>query len=157
MRLESILKKLEAILTEKDGRKAKQKLLELIEEIRTRLEAQKNKEDGKAIQHLMGWYLNLWQDKPPEMLRYMDYKSIVAKHLRELTAIYRRNGEDIEELKKDYEEFKKSWGKGDRGILHFRHALRYIKQQEGKSQWVDEEYKTGKSFWGEDDKLPWEE
>lgn len=155
MRIETIIKRLEEALTERDGRKAREKLEKLLYELKLRA-SRKDQDDGKVLQHMVGWYLQLWEQKPPEMYRFLDHKSIVAKQLRELITIYRRNGEDIEKLKEDYEEFRKTWHKGDKGILHFRSALRYIKQRQG-SEWVDEEYKTGKDFWGEGDNLPWEE
>ncbi len=147
MKIETIIKRIEEILAERDGRKAKEKLVKLLQEMKLKAENKKSQDNGKVLQYLMGWYLQLWDEKPPEMFRFVDFKSIVAKQFKELAEIYKRNGEDIEKLKEDYEEFKKAWSKGDKGILHFRSALRYIKKQDQGSEWVDEDYKVEKNFW----------
>jgi len=164
-----ILKRLDRILEllmQKDIRGAFKVLMEL----KVRLEAEireeeEDKEEGKKLQHLMGWYLKLWDNRPPESLRFVDYKSIIGKHLRELAEIYERNGESIEDLKRDYEAFKNS-RKDWNGILQFRRELPNLKNakgnewssldnQRGKDYylrgWVDEE----KPFGSEDDNFSW--
>ena len=164
-----ILKRLDRILEllmQKDIRGAFKVLMEL----KVRLEAEireeeEDKEEGKKLQHLMGWYLKLWDNRPPESLRFVDYKSIIGKHLRELAEIYERNGESIEDLKRDYETFKNS-RKDWNGILQFRRELPNLKNakgnewsspdnQRGKDYylegWVDEE----KPFGSEDDNFSW--
>jgi len=96
-------------------------LLELKHRLREEIEKKESKKDySDKLRHLMGWYLSLWNDKPPEALRFMQPKAIIGKHLKELIAIYEQNGEDIETLKKDYEHFRETWKTGDRGIMHFR-------------------------------------
>ncbi|MCI4453551.1 MAG: hypothetical protein JHC25_01220, partial [Thermodesulfobacterium sp.] len=128
-------------------------------ELKARLEAEirekeEDKEEGKKLQHLVGWYLRLWDNRPPEALRFVDYKTIIGKHLRELIQIYERNEEDIESLKKDYEAFKQSrrdWN----GILQFRRELPNLKNAKG-NEWSSEENRRGKDYylqgWGEEEK-----
>jgi hypothetical protein len=153
-----ILKKIEKVLellTQKNIREAFKVLMEL----KVRLEAEireeeEDKEEGKKIQHLMGWYLKLWENRPPESLRFVDYKSIIGKHLRELAEIYERNGESIEDLKQDYEAFKNSrrdWN----GILQFRQQLPNLKNAKG-NEWSSPDNQRGKDYylkgWGEEEK-----
>jgi hypothetical protein len=145
--------------------------IKVLMEIKVRLEAklkeeEEDKEEGKKLQHLMGWYLRLWDNRPPESLRFVDYKTIIGKHLRELIQIYERNGESVEDLKRDYEAFKNS-RKDWNGILQFRQQLPNIKQSQGK-EWSSYENLRGKDFYlkgwvdgeekpfdSEDDELPW--
>ena len=166
-----ILKKVEKaieLLTQKNIREA----FKVLMEIKVRLEAEireeeEGKGEGKKLQHLMGWYLKLWDNRPPEALRFVDYKHIIGKHLRELLEIYERNGEDIESLKRDYEAFKQSrrdWN----GILQFRQQLPNLKNAKG-SEWSSAENQRGKDYylrgWGDegenklwrndDDEIPW--
>jgi hypothetical protein len=144
-----ILKKIDKALehlTQKNIREA----LKVLMEIKVRLEAEmreeeEDREEGKKLQHLMGWYLRLWENRPPEALRFVDYKHIIGKHLKELAEIYERNGEDIESLKKDYEVFKQSrrdWN----GILQFRQNLPNLKRANGK-EWSSYENLRGKDFY----------
>ncbi len=158
MRLKTIIKRLEEILEAKTPYEAREKIKALLLQLKAQAEQEERRKDyGKALQHLMGWYLDIWQEQPPEALRFIKYKDIIAKHLKELIEIYTRNGEDIETLKADYERFKENTKKGDRGILHFRNALRFIKQS-GDKEWVSEEYRRGKEeytkLWGEEDEIP---
>jgi len=166
-----ILKKVERaieLLAQKNIREA----FKVLMEIKVRLEAEirkeeTEKEDGKKLQHLMGWYLKLWDNRPPESFRFTDYKYIIGKHLRELAEIYERNGEGVEELKRDYEAFKQSRQQWN-GILQFRRELPNLKNAKG-NEWSSEENQRGKDFylkgWGEegenklwrdeDDEIPW--
>jgi len=129
-------------------------LLQLHARLKEEIEKDERKEHGKELQHLMGWYLSVWGNSPPEALRFISYKEIIGKHLRELLLIYQQNGKGVEELKRDYEEYKKTKQKG---ILEFRRDLPYLKQQ--KPEWVSRENSRGKDFylskWREDDELPW--
>jgi len=153
-----ILKKIDRaleLLMRRDIKEAFKVLMEL----KTRLEMEmkeeeEEKEDGKKLQHLMGWYLKLWDNRPPEALRFVDYKHIIGKHLRELLEIYERNGEDIESLKRDYEAFKQSrrdWN----GILQFRQNLPNIKKAKG-SEWSSTDNQRGKDYylrgWSDEEK-----
>ncbi len=128
-------------------------------ELKTRLEAElreeeEEKESGKKVQHLMGWYLRLWDNRPPESFRFTDYKYIIGKHLKELAEIYERNGESIEDLKRDYEVFKNS-RKDWNGILQFRQNLPNLKRANGK-EWSSYENLRGKDYylrgWGDEEK-----
>jgi hypothetical protein len=144
-----ILKKIDKVLEllmQKNIREA----LKVLMEIKVRLEAEireeeEGKEEGKKLQHLMGWYLKLWDNRPPEALRFVDYKHIIGKHLKELAEIYERNGEDIESLKRDYEAFKQS-RKDWNGILQFRQNLPNIKKANG-SEWSSYENQRGKDYY----------
>jgi len=91
---------------------------------------------NKKLQHLMGWYLKLWNDKPPEALRFVTYKELLGKHFKELIQIYERNGETIDDLKTDYEEYRKkaTAKKGTGGLLEFRLRLPKIKAMQGKKE-----------------------
>jgi hypothetical protein len=166
-----ILKKVERaleLIMQKDIRGALMVLMEL----KTRLEMEmkeEEKEDGKKLQHLMGWYLRVWDNRPPESFRFTDFKYIIGKHLKELAEIYERNGEDIESLKRDYEAFRQS-RKDWNGILQFRQNLPNIKKAKG-SEWSSTDNLRGKDYylqgWGEekegksklwedkDDEIPW--
>jgi hypothetical protein len=165
-----ILKKIEKsleLIVQKDIRGA----LKILMELKVRLEAEireeeEGKEEGKKLQHLMGWYLSIWNNQPPESFRFTDYKYIIGKHLRELLRIYERNGESIEDLKRDYETFKnsrKDWS----GILQFRQQLPNLKSAKG-TEWSSEENRRGKDYYLEgwvdegnklwrddDDEIPW--
>ena len=152
--LKKINKTLE-LLMEKDIRGAFKVLMEL----KARLEAEvreeeEGKEGGKKIQHLMGWYLKLWDNRPPEALRFVDFKHIIGKHLKELAEIYERNGESIEDLKRDYEAFKNS-RKDWNGILQFRQQLPNLKNAKG-TEWSSPDNQRGKDYylrgWGDEEK-----
>jgi hypothetical protein len=123
-------------------------LFELRNKLREEIEKEEKKEiDNRELRHLVGWYLQIWDNKPPEMFRYaVEYKAIIAKHLKELTQIYKRNGEDIEQLKRDYENFKrtrKDWN----GLLNFRNQLPNIKNKPNNKDWVSQENSRGKDFY----------
>jgi hypothetical protein len=142
-----ILKKIDKaleLLTQKNIREAFKVLMEL----KTRLEMEmkeEEKEDGKKLQHLMGWYLRLWDNRPPESLRFVDYKTIIGKHLKELAEIYERNGEDIETLKRDYEAFRSARQQWN-GILQFRQQLPNLKNAKG-NEWSSPENQRGKNYY----------
>jgi len=133
--------------------------IKVLMEIRARLEMEmkeeeEEKEDGKKLQHLMGWYLSIWNNQPPESFRFTDYKYIIGKHLRELAEIYERNGENIEDLKRDYEAFKNS-RKDWNGILQFRQNLPNLKRVNGK-EWSSTDNQRGKDYylrgWSDEEK-----
>jgi len=138
--------------------------IDIVHELKARLEEEIEKEEqrgeyAKELQHLMGWYLNLWNQKPPEMFKYsIEYRAIIGKHLKDLIQIYIRNNEDIEQLKKDYENFKKS-RKEWNGILQFRNHLPNIKGKSDNKEWCSPENQRGKDYylrgWAKDDDLPW--
>jgi hypothetical protein len=153
-----ILKKIDKaleLLMHKNIREA----LKVLMELKARLEMEmkkeeEEKEDGKKLQHLMGWYLKLWDNRPPESLRFVDYKTIIGKHLRELAEIYERNGEDIESLKRNYEVFRQSrrdWN----GILQFRQQLPNLKNAKG-NEWSSPDNQRGKDYylrgWSDEEK-----
>ena len=166
-----VLKKIERVLElimQKDIRGA----LRVLMELKARLEAEireeeEKKGDGKKLQHLMGWYLRIWDNRPPEALRFVAFREIIGKHLKELMEIYERNGEDIESLKRDYEAFKSSRREYN-GILQFRQQLPNIKQKQG-TEWSSPDNQRGKAYYlkgwsdeGEnklwrdgDDEIPW--
>jgi len=156
MKHETILKRLEDIVRARNGREAKEKLIRLIEELRAYVERMEERKEkyGRAIRHLMGWYTKLWDGRPPESFGYAKWQDRVGKTLRELIAIYEQNGQGIEELKKDYEEFrslKESWLKGDGSILRFKTVLPNLKQTKN-SKWVSPGNARGidKYLWEED-------
>jgi hypothetical protein len=153
-----ILRRIERVLqmlTQKNVREAFKELMEL----RTRLEMEikeeeEEKEGGKKLQHLMGWYLRLWENRPPESFRFTAFKYIIGKHLRELAGIYERNGEGIEDLKRDYEAFKNS-RKDWNGILQFRQQLPNLKNAKG-NEWSSPDNQRGKDYylrgWSDEEK-----
>lgn len=167
MRTKTIIKEIEKSLalltkgTKEDYKKGVEHLLGLRGRLRLKLEEEERKKgDGKKLQHLMGWYMNLWNSKPPEKLKFMNAEKIIGKHLKELIAIYEQNGEDIEALKRDYENFRKTWKTGDKGIMHFRSFLPQVKQKSNNfymspesRRGVDYYLKKGE-LWDEDDELP---
>jgi hypothetical protein len=153
-----ILKRLERaleLIMQKDIRGA----LRVLMELKTRLEMEikeeeKDKDVGRKVQHLMGWYLRLWSGRPPEALRFVDFKHIIGKHLKELLEIYERNGEGIEDLKRDYEVFRQSRQQWN-GILQFRRELPNLKNAQGK-EWSSPDNQRGKDYylrgWGDEEK-----
>jgi len=154
MNNKQLLKKIEKALKHLTDGKI-QETINVLFELRTRLKEEiekeeSRKEDGKELQHLMGWYLQLWNEKPPEMFKFStEYKAIIAKHLRELIHIYKRNNEDIEQLKRDYESFKKS-RKEWNGLLNFRNQLPNIKKSNNNKDWASPENQRGKDFYLKD-------
>ena len=153
-----ILKRVERaieLLMQKDVRGAFKVLMEL----KIRLEAEimeeeEDKNEGKKLQHLMGWYLRLWDNRPPEALRFIAFREIIGKHLKELMEIYERNGESIEDLKRDYEAFRVSRHQWN-GILQFRKELPNLKNAKG-NEWSSPENQRGKDYylrgWGDEEK-----
>lgn len=151
MNNKQILKKVEKALKSLADGKVQDTISTLFElKVRLKEEIEKEesrKEDGKELQHLLGWYLQLWDEKPPEMFKFAtEYKAIIAKHLRELIQIYKRNNEDIEQLKKDYENFKKS-KKEWNGLLNFRNQLPNIKNKPDSKEWTSPENRRGKDYY----------
>ncbi|SNZ08254.1 hypothetical protein SAMN06265182_1236 [Persephonella hydrogeniphila] len=147
MRHETILKRLIEIRSSKSGKEAKEKLDKLIKGLQIYLEdKQKDKVD---IRHLMGWYLNLWNNEPPEKLMSVKYQAIIGKHLKELVKIYQQNNESIEQLKKDYENFKSTQRKGAKGITQFRALLPALKKAQNKPQkkWTSPENERGIDYY----------
>ncbi|MEM3426721.1 hypothetical protein [Hydrogenobacter thermophilus] len=159
MRHETILKELDKILREPNPAKKKELFLSLRESLASYIQRKEELKEkyGRAVQHLIGWYLSLWNNKPPEALSRTKWQDTVGKVLRELVIIYERNNADIDEIKKDYESFKnsKGWLRGDGSITRFRSVLSQIKQQ---SKWVSEENMRSmseyESLWDEDDEMP---
>lgn len=156
MRLESILKKLKEINNSKDGKDAKQKLKKLIQEIEYKVQKEEERKNkyGKEIQHLIGWYLQLWNNKPPESFGRTEYLAVIGKIMRELIIIYNNNSANIENLKEDYETFLQ--GKfpafllGDKSISRFRTVLPQLKQlQSGKTgkKWTTSENERGVDYY----------
>ena len=152
-----ILKKVERALDslmQRDIRGAFRMLMELKVRLEAEIREEEDKEVGRKVQHLMGWYLKLWDNRPPEALRFVDYKHIIGKHLRELAEIYERNGESIEDLKRDYEVFKQSRQQWN-GILQFRQQLPNIKNAKG-NEWSSPDNLRGKDYylrgWGDEEK-----
>ncbi len=147
MRHETILKRLIEIRNAKSGKEAKTKLDKLIKGLQIYLEdKQKDKVD---IRHLMGWYLNLWNNEPPEKLMSVKYQAIIGKHLKELVKIYQQNNESMEQLKADYEKFKETQRKGSKGITQFRALLPAIKksQKTPKKKWTSPENERGLDYY----------
>ena len=152
MRLESIYRQLKEGIdliakakTKEEYTKGVKKLLELQAKIEIKLKKKEKENTGKKLQHLMGWYKKLWNGKPPEYLKFTNPDAIIGKHLKELIQIYERNGEGIENLKKDYEEFLRTWKKGSKGILHFRSVLPTLKK--GKPSWTDPSNTRGVDYY----------
>ncbi len=146
MRHETILKRLEEVLREGSGKRAKEKLIRLVEELSAYLQRQEEKKQkyGKAIQHLMGWYVNLWKGNPPEKIGRANWQDMVGKTLRELVMIYEQNNLTVDDIKKDYEDFlklKEGWLKGDGSISRFKAVLSNLKQTD--SRWVSPENARG--------------
>jgi len=146
MRHETILKRLKEIQMSKTGKEAKQKITQLINALEVYIEErQKDKVD---IRHLMGWYLKLWNDEPPEKLMSIKYQAIIGKHLKELVKIYQQNGETTNQLKADYEHFKKTQRKGTKGITQFRALLPAIKKvQQERKKWTSKENERGLDYY----------
>ena len=159
MRLETILKRLYEIKDAPDGNKAYQRLEKLIQTLEYKVQEEKERKEkyGKAIQHLVGWYLNLWNNTPPESYGRTNYKAVIGKIFRELLIIYENNNLKIEDLKKDYEKFKEGTGiqnflLGDKSISRFKQVLPQLKQLEKKNKktrkkWTSPENERGLDYY----------
>lgn len=132
MRHETILKRLNEILQEKNGKKARKKLIKLVEKLSAYLQKQeeKNKKYGESVQHLMDWYVKLWKGTPPEKLGRVNWQDMVGKILKDLVVIYEQNTLSIDDIKRDYETFLKvaRWLRGDGSIRRFKTLLPTLKQ-----------------------------
>jgi hypothetical protein len=151
--LKKVEKAIEFLLAGKK-RDALYVLFEIEARLKEEIEKEESrKEDGKELQHLMGWYMKVWNDRPPEADRFIDYKGIIGKHLKELSQIFKRDGKSLEDLKQLYESFKKS-KKTYNGILEFRRELPNLKQIKS-NEWTSPENRRGKDFylkdWAKDD------
>ena len=157
MRYETILKKLLEIKKAKSGKEAKEKLDHLIQSIQFKIEEDRRKKEkyGKAIQHLIGWYKQLWNNKPPESFGRTDL-AVVGKVFRELLIIYENNNLTVEDIKKDYENFLKgnkipNFLLGDKSITRFKSVLPQLKQLWEKSteqkKWTSPENERGLDYY----------
>lgn len=156
MRHETIHKEVSEVLeilgsmeTERDFLRAVNKLLKIKKKLEKKLQKKEEEKEkyGELVQHLVGWYKNLWNGMPPEYHRsFDDPDAVIGNKLKKLIKSYERRGESIEQLKRDYEDFMRSWGKGDRGILHFINALPYLKQS-GQKKWTTPENERGLDYY----------
>ena len=91
--------------------------------------------EKKWLRHLIAWYFDFWEKKPPEVYRVAKASSAIARTLKDLMIIYTKNlGKTIEDLKNDYKRFYETWRKGgDRGILSFRYVLPSLMNEEPQS------------------------
>ena len=159
MRHETILKRLKEIRDEKDGHKAFQKLNKLIEALEYKLQQEKAKKEkyGKAIQHLVGWYLKAWNQKPPESFGRTNYQAVIGKTFRELLIIYENNGLSADDIKKEYQAFMEgnniqNFLLGDKSITRFKQVLPQLKQLENKGKkvkkkWTSPENERGLDYY----------
>lgn len=155
MKLETIYKEMLKVKEAKNVGEWLKRFNQLLQKVEYAVEREREKREkyGKVIQHLMGWYISLWQGKPPESFGRTDWQGATGKTIRELIIIYENNNLDIEKLKSDYESFKNTtdrkmqYLKGDSSITRFRQVLPTLKKQIG-SNWVSETYKHNDSIYG---------
>jgi uncharacterized protein YukE len=157
----TLLRQLEQVLESKTGQEAYKRLTKIVEELRQYIQFHEERAEryGKSIQHLMGWYIKLWNGTPPESFGYSKWQDRVGKALRELIQIYEQNGLGVEDIKKDYEEFrrlKEGYLKGDGSITWFRTVLPRIKRTHRESgKWVTPENTRGLDYYMDDiDDMP---
>ena len=145
MRIKTLYKEIDRIyqlfLSPKtsDRREALVRLANLRGKLKAKVEEREKPKggNGKQIQGLLGWYLKVWNNNPPEYLKHSPRvaNSAIAKNLKELLEIY---GGNEEVLKEEYLEFKEAdpkrlkWEQKrllwDRGIFNFRKVLSRWKQ-----------------------------
>jgi|GEM_PF-840060 hypothetical protein len=109
----------------------------LLEKLTLTVEKPEDSSLARKLQHLMGWYLRIWDGNPPEALRFVSYRDVLGRHFKGLIQIYERNGETIDDLKRDYEAFKEKEfrsGKSACSLLEFRMKLPLIKKKEKTSE-----------------------
>jgi len=159
MRHETILKRLKEIRDEKDGTKAFKKLNKLIQALEYKLQEEKERKEkyGKAIQHLVGWYLKAWNNKPPESFGRTNYQAVIGKTFRELLIIYENNGLSTDDIKKEYQAFMEGHNiqnflLGDKSITRFKQILPQLKQLENKEKkvkkkWTSPENERGLDYY----------
>jgi hypothetical protein len=152
MRIKTIYKEIDKIYSlflspkTSDRREALVRLSNLREKLKAKVEEKEVKPSkGKQIQGLLGWYLRVWNGKPPEYLRHSPKvaNGAIAKNLKELLEIYEG---DENRLKEEYLEFKEAdpkrlkWEQKrllwDRGVFNFRNVLsrwKQLKEEEAKT------------------------
>lgn len=159
MRYKTIMKRLEKIhheLSNGQMKKAAKSLFELIQEINYYAGKEEEKEvDGKVLQHLFGWYLKLWDEKPPEFFRYpAKWKDVVGKELKALIKLYEFLEKEIEHLKTDYEEFKKSSSR-DKSLNFFRSfylpSINTKIRELRDKKWTSEKFERGIDYYLRED------
>ena len=159
MQIVTIYKRLNEILgLFKQGKLGKglQKLEELMERLNYEIMKETEKEvDGKLLQHLMGWYLNLWEKKPPELYRYpKSHTDVIGRELKFLIKLYEACKKDIESLKRDYEEFKKTPGK-DKSLFFFRtYYLPTLDKAFQEKRWTSKKFERGLEYYLQKEDLP---
>jgi len=152
MQTRTLLKRLneiKEILDRGRMKPAKKKLQELIERVNYDLLREEEKEvDGKVLQHLMGWYLRLWEGKPPEFYRYpKNWKDVTGRELKFLIKLYQTLNKSIDDLKRDYEEFKRGKTK-DKSLSFFRiYYLPAIDSSFRESRWTSKKFERGLDFY----------
>lgn len=159
MRLETILKRLHDIKNAPDGNKAYQKLEKLIQTLEYKIAEEKERKEkyGKAVQHLVGWYLKAWNNKPPESFGRTNYQAVIGKTFRELLIIYENNGLSADDIKKEYQAFMEgnniqNFLLGDKSITRFKQVLPQLKQLEKKGKkvkkkWTSPENERGLDYY----------
>jgi len=129
------------------------KLLALKERIEVELEKKEKSSEkyARKVKHLIGWYKKIWNNKPPEYFIFTsDPDAALSKHFKELLQIYERHGEDVEQLKRDYENFLRSRKDGEKkGIVHFRKILWQLKLKQNSStkSWTTPENQRGLDYY----------
>ncbi|ADU96003.1 hypothetical protein Theam_0029 [Thermovibrio ammonificans HB-1] len=120
--------------------------------LREDLERKKSKSREPEVRELIAWYRELWNNEPPELLRFSDPWKVIARHFKDLIKIYRNNNLDTDTLRYEYEAFKDAnpkligWKKkllGDRGIVQFRYVLPRWKGDTSGKKWTTEENERG--------------
>ena len=140
------------------NRKKAQKLLEeLIERVNYEILKEAEKEvDGKLLQHFMGWYLQIWENKPPELFRYpKNWKDMIGKELKFVIKLYQNLEKDVEQIKADYSEFKKTPGK-DKSLMFFR--MYYLPSIDSafkqEKKWTSKKFERGLEYYLQKEDLP---
>jgi hypothetical protein len=152
MQTKTLLKRLKEIhdmLARGEFVRARKKMGELLEQVNYQLQKENEKEvDGKLLQHLMGWYLKLWENKPPEFYRYPKrHTDIIGRELKYLINLYQSLGKNIDELKAEYESFKKGTTK-DKSLSFFRiYYLPAIDNRFKESRWTSKKFERGIDFY----------
>jgi len=159
MRKDTILRRIERSLELIESGKTEQvyrPLLQTAKEIKEAMGRKKEKEP--KVRELIGWYLSLWDNEPPEILKYTEPMKVIGKHFKELVKIYRNNNLDVDDLKYEYQSFKEAdtkligWKKkllGDRGIVQFRYVLPRWKgiPEQARKKWTTSENERGLDYY----------
>jgi len=125
--------------------KLRSALLERLEkeEEKKRQKEEKKQERKESVKPLIDWYIQLWQEEPPEKYMGENHYGIIGNVLKVLLGIYKKQGLGEEELKADYLEF---YRREKKGITFFKKLLPTLKLRQSK-EWSSPQNQRGRDYY----------